>query len=161
MFETITGDGVQDRVRVPFFGGDPRPAEVPSFATTSPTSSHAGSRLDVLENAVRTLIGELSNERKIISGALHDLQRELMAQREETSRLGGITQDKIQALFGDRLQGIEQSLLAQPTPSSEIEGLNERVAMLERTYSARILPVCARRSTRCSPGPSRWPTFRP
>lgn len=144
LFDSITADGQQDRVRVPYFGGEasrPAPADVPTYSGAPSGGPQGGSRLDVLENAVRTLIGELSNERKIFSGALHDLQRELMAQREETSRLGDIPQDKFQALFGDRLESIEQSLLTQPSSASEIEGLHERVATLERTIRNEIAEV--------------------
>ena len=93
-----------------------------------------GSRLELLEHAIRTITSELTNERKIISGVLHDLQRELMAQREETSRLGGITQDRIQALFGDRLQSLEQTLVnTRSIPDGELGQLQDRFA----THGAR------------------------
>lgn len=96
------------------------------------------SRIDALEQALRTLTIELANERKILSGVLQDLQRELMAQREDTSRLGGITQDKIQAVFGDRLQSLEQAFLSGRSPNGDLGALQDRLGLLERALQAEI-----------------------
>ena len=96
------------------------------------------SRIDALEQALRTLTIELANERKILSGVLQDLQRELMAQREDTSRLGGITQDKIQAVFGDRLQSLEQAFLSGRSPNGDSAALQDRLGLLERALQAEI-----------------------
>lgn len=95
-------------------------------------------RLDALEASLRTLTQDLVNERKILSGVLQDLQRELMAQREDTSRLGGLTQDKIQAVLGDRLQSLEQAFLAARPASVDVGPLQDRLGMLERALQGEI-----------------------
>jgi hypothetical protein len=96
------------------------------------------SRIDALEQSIRTLTAELTSERKIISGVLQDLQRELMAQREDTLRLGGQTQDKIQAVFGDRLQSLEQTFLSARSPAGDLAALQDRLSLLERALQAEI-----------------------
>lgn len=97
-------------------------------------------RIDAIEQSIRTLTSELTNERKILSGVLQELQRELMAQREDTSRLGGITQDKIQAIFGDRLHSLEQAFhSARPGAGSEQVGLLlDKIAQIERALHSEI-----------------------
>lgn len=113
--------------------------------TTDPASlssaqaTHQQARIDAIEQSIRALTTELANERKIFSGVLQDLQRELMAQREDTSRLGGITQDKMQAAFGDRLQSLEQAFLTARMPGSgDSNALEERLGLLERALQAEI-----------------------
>lgn len=114
--------------------GSPTPRGLPAdFAVTTQHS-----RIDAVEHALRALTIELSNERKILSGVLQDLQRELMAQREDTSRLGGITQDKIQAVFGDRLQSLEQAFLSGRSPNGDSAALQDRLGLLERALQAEI-----------------------
>jgi hypothetical protein len=104
-------------------------------------SAQAGlqaTRIDAVEHSIRTLTTELANERKILSGVLQDLQRELMAQREDTSRLSGITPDKIQAIFGDRLQSLEQAFLSSRSSGGDLGSLQERLGLLERALQAEI-----------------------
>ena len=96
------------------------------------------SRIDALEHALRTLTLELANERKILSGVLQDLQRELMAQREDTTRLGGITQDKFQSVFGDRLHSLEQAFLSGKAPNGDYGVLQERLGLVERALQGEI-----------------------
>ncbi|HRN84677.1 MAG TPA: hypothetical protein PK857_07635, partial [Hyphomicrobium sp.] len=75
-------------------------------------------------------------------GVLQDLQRELMAQREDTTaRQGGLTQEKIQAVFGDRLQSLEQAFLSSRTPANGEyqERIQERLSTIERTLTAEIV----------------------
>lgn len=101
------------------------------------TSQH--SRIDAIEQSLRALTIELANERKILSGVLQDLQRELMAQREDTSRLGGITQDKIQTVFGDRLHSLEQAFLSgRGGPNGDTGALQDRLGVLERALQGEI-----------------------
>lgn len=100
------------------------------------TTQHA--RIDAIEDSLRTLTIELANERKFLSGVLQDLQRELMAQREDTSRLGGITQDKIQAVFGDRLHSLEQAFFGGRNPSGDAGILQDRIGLLERALQGEI-----------------------
>lgn len=94
------------------------------------------SRIDAIEQSLRTLTTELANERKILSGVLQDLQRELMAQREDTPRLGGITHDKSQSVLGDRLQSLEQAFLSGR--NGESGALHDRLGLLERALQAEI-----------------------
>ena len=135
LLDSFPAEAPHERVRVPYYGSEaPRAAatEIPQIALGSQAAVQ-GSRLELLEHAIRTITSELTNERKIISGVLHDLQLELMAQREETSRLGGITQDRIQALFGDRLQSLEQTLHStRSIPDGEVGQLQDRFSTLER-----------------------------
>lgn len=131
---------VRERIR----NGGPQPptrglaAELASLSATQ--NGLQNTRIDAIEQSVRTLTTELANERKILSGVLQDLQRELMAQREDTSRLSGITQDKIQAIFGDRLQSLEQAFLSSRPSGGGIESatLQERLGLLERALQAEI-----------------------
>ena len=100
-------------------------------------SSTQTSRIDAIEQSLRTLTMELANERKILSGVLQDLQRELMAQREDTSRLGGITQDKFQSLFGDRLNSLEQVFLSNNS-GPDTNAIEDRLGLLERALQGEI-----------------------
>lgn len=117
---------------------------------------HPPSRLDILEQSIRTLTAELANERKIISGVLQDLQQELMAQRDDTNRLSGITQDKIQAVFGDRLHSLEQAFLSsRNAPEGEI---HDRLTVIERTLTAEIVQTrTAIEALAARPGPDLAP----
>jgi uncharacterized coiled-coil protein SlyX len=96
------------------------------------------SRIDAIEQSLRALTIELANERKFLSGVLQDLQRELMAQREDTSRLGGITQEKIQSVFGDRLQSLEQAFLSGRGGNGDSAVLQDRLGLLERALQSEI-----------------------
>jgi hypothetical protein len=115
--------------------GGPAAAQTPRgvLADFAATSQH--SRIDAIEQSLRTLTQDLANERKILSGVLQDLQRELMAQREDTTRLGGITQDRIQTVFGDRMQGLEQAFLSARAPGAD---LTDRLGLLERALQGEI-----------------------
>jgi hypothetical protein len=107
---------------------------------TSTQSLAQTSRIDSIEQSVRNLTTELAKERQILSGVLQDLQRELMAQREESSRLGGFTQDKFQSAFGDRLQSLEQAFLSSRSPliTSDTAPLQDRLTHLERALQNEI-----------------------
>ena len=98
----------------------------------TPTDSIQNARLDQIETAVRTLSGELSNERNVLSGVVQDLQRNLKADR------GGMQ---------DRLQSLEQTVLASRNDgggdasllldrlSSVERGLEQRLSELSRPWS--------------------------
>jgi hypothetical protein len=102
------------------------------------------SRIEALEQSIRSFMSEMANERKILSGVLQDLQRELMAQRDDTSRLGGLTQDKVQTVFGDRLQSLEQAFLSARGPiSADVGSLQDRLALVERALLSEITAVRA------------------
>ncbi len=132
-------DAVRERIR-----NGPAPAQtsrglasdLASLSAAQVSNQH--SRIDAIEQSIRALTTELANERKILSGVLQDLQRELMAQREDTSRLGGITQEKIQAIFGDRLQSLEQAFLSRAPAAGDLGGLHERLSLVESSLQAEI-----------------------
>ncbi|MCC7253403.1 Clp protease N-terminal domain-containing protein [Hyphomicrobium sp.] len=109
----------------------------PRVSTADVATANQHARIDAIEQSLRTLTIELANERKFLSGVLQDLQRELMAQREDTSRLGGITQEKIQAVFGDRLQSLEQAFHSR-APNGDLGALQDRLGLLERALQAEI-----------------------
>ncbi|HEX2842018.1 hypothetical protein [Hyphomicrobium sp.] len=120
-------EGIRDRTHGPavplsVLGLTIDPASLSSAQTTNQYA-----RIDAIEQAIRALTTELANERKIFSGVLQDLQRELMAQREDTSRLSGITQDKMQAFLTARMPG-----------SDDGNALQERLGLLERALQAEI-----------------------
>jgi len=138
---TLDVEAVRERVRsaaaVP-----PQPSRTISSDLASLAAAQAQtqqSRIDSLEQSVRALTSDLANERKILSGVLQDLQRELMAQREEATRLGGLTHEKIQTVFGDRLQSLEQAFLSARNPvSADFGPLQDRLGLLERALQAEI-----------------------
>lgn len=104
-------------------------------------SQAQNSRIDSVEQSIRTLTTELAKERQILSGVLQDLQRELMAQREDSSRHGGLTQDKIQSVYGDRLHSLEQAFLSARNPqigNGDTGPLQDRLALLERALQSEI-----------------------
>lgn len=121
----------------------PQPQRAPEPPSNGKAETRAqNSRIDALEQSIRDLTNELADERKTISGVLQDLQRELMAQREDTTaRHGGLTQEKIQAVFGDRLQSLEQAFLSSRTPANgELQDrLQDRLSTIERTLTAEIV----------------------
>lgn len=127
-----------------------RPYYAEAPAPRSPTSELASlqsaqqsymqtSRIDLLEQSIRTLTEELANERKVFSGVLQDLQRDIMAQREEQARFGGIGVDKYQGVFGDRLQGLEQALASSRAfAASDVSLLSDKLVGIERQFAAEI-----------------------
>ena len=157
---------VRERIR-------PAPPQPPTHTPSQPQRVHelAGngvadtraqnSRIDALEQSIRNLTNELADERKTISGVLQDLQREIMAQREDTTaRPGGLTQEKIQAVFGDRLQSLEQAFLSARTPANGEfqERIQERLSTIERTLTAEIVQTrTAIEALASRPGPDLAP----
>lgn len=129
----LSVDAFRERPRNGPTGAQAAHGLAPDFTVTTQHS-----RIDVIEQSLRTLTIELANERKFLSGVLQDLQRELMAQREDTSRLGGITQDKIQAVFGDRLHSLEQAFVTGRNPSGDAGILQDRIGLLERALQGEI-----------------------
>jgi predicted nucleic acid-binding Zn-ribbon protein len=131
-----------------YYAETPRPARVDIGGT--PTDSIQNSRLDALEQTVRALGADLSNERKFFSAMLQDLQRDLGAQRDDTSRFSGGVFERLQAvdagfekrlsdlsrtwsILSDRLQSLEGAVLSQrPAPHADMSPLHERLGSLER-----------------------------
>ena len=143
---SLNAEAVRERIRSAAAAPDPvlrapdpvlRAPELTGLSTVQMTTQQT--RLDAIEQSMRTLTIELANERKLISGVLQDLQRELMAQREDTQRLGSLTPDKIQNVFGDRLQSLEQAFLtSRNTNGGEPGAILERIGLLERAIQSEI-----------------------
>ena len=131
-------------------------------------------RIDQLENAVRTLTSELTNERTIVSGVVQDLQRTIKAERDDTSRFRGGLHERLQSLeqtltsangddrndrleqriselarpwsvLSDRLQALEQTILEARDTGGDVSGLHDRIAGVER--AVRDISLEGNRST--------------
>lgn len=105
----------------------PRPFRADFNAT--PTDNIQNSRLDALEQMVRALSADLSNERQVVSGLLKDLSKETQAQRSDQGRL--------QSTLADRLSQLEDAVTqARTTPQSE--GLIDRLTGIETGLEQRL-----------------------
>ncbi len=93
-------------------------------------------RLDALEQTVRALSSDLSIEQKTLMGVLQNLQREIMAQRDDPGRLGGSHPDKV---LSERLHHLEQSMMTPRTASgSDTSFLADRLGALERALQTEL-----------------------
>jgi hypothetical protein len=136
---SLSAEAVRERIRSAAAASDPVLRAPDLTGLSAVQTSTQQSRLDAIEQSMRTLTIELANERKLISGVLQDLQRELMAQREDTQRLGSITPEKIQAVFGDRLQSLEQAFVtSRNTNGGDPGAILERIGLLERAIQSEI-----------------------
>ncbi len=136
---SLNAEAVRERIRSAAAASDPllRAPDLTGLSAVQMTTQQ--SRLDAIEQSMRTLTIELANERKLISGVLQDLQRELMAQREDTQRIGSLTPEKISAVFGDRLQSLEQAFLtSRNTNGGDPGAILERIGLLERAIQSEI-----------------------
>ncbi len=138
-----------------------RPAERPVERTidrvpepSRPTATDAlqNARLETLEQAVRNLGLDLADERANFAGILQDLQRDLGAQRDDTSRHSGGLHERLMAIeqmvsrprddgprhaeVVDRLVVIEQGLQHRLNDLARSwNGLAERIETMEQTVS--------------------------
>jgi archaellum component FlaC len=107
------------------------------FATTGIDTAQ-NARLESLEMMVRSISTEFANERKILSGVLQELQQEVMAHRDDTSRYGG-THERARSIFGDRTPNPEPSFFGAQGPAVADAGfLHERIVALERAMQAEL-----------------------
>jgi hypothetical protein len=127
------------------------PADPPRTARTdvygTPTDSIQNSRLDALEQMVRALGNDLSNERKAFQIMLQDLQRDVAAHRDENGRLSSALGDRLQSVdalierrlgelsrpwlqMNDRLQGIEHVVSRGGAP--DLGPIADRIGAIER-----------------------------
>ena len=99
---------------------------------------------------MRGLSAEIAGERKLVSGGIEDLQREVLAQREDVGRRQG-RHEKLQALehlvathrqgglgpeLIGRLQALEKLLLARaPASAPDLGPIEGRLAALEKAVS--------------------------
>ena len=134
----------------------PETPRVRSVHMGTPTDSIQNSRLDALEQMVRALGIDLANERKVVSGLLQEVQRDLGSQRDDTSRLGGGLHERLQSfdtgfekrlselgrtwsILSDRLQGLESAVLNnKPAGTADMGPLGERIGQLERAVQASL-----------------------
>jgi chromosome segregation ATPase len=120
-----------------YYPGEPR-LRARAELTSASGGELPGSRVEALEQMVRTLRNEIADERKILSGVLHDLQREIMAQREDTARFGG-THDKAQSVFSDRLQSFDESIVGgRASAGADMSLLHDRIGALERAVQTEL-----------------------
>jgi len=91
------------------------------------------SRLDALEQMVRALSNDLQGERKVFTGVLQDLQREIMAQRDEMTRFSTGLPERMPSELGDRLQSPERAVMsARPGAHADLGPVMDRLAQIER-----------------------------
>ena len=110
----------------------------------APVDSIQNSRLDALEQMVRTLGLDLQNERKMMANVLHDVQREVGAHRDDTTRLSGGLHDRLQSSLGDRLQALENAVInIRPASAQDLAPLFDRVAAMERSVQSVLQAVQA------------------
>jgi hypothetical protein len=156
-----------DWSRKPYYAGETRAARVDmgrneigraDYGIGTQTDSIQNARIDGLENALRALTAELSNERGSMSNLVQDLHRNLMAERDDTSRfrggldnrLGALEQSLTQQLsdeisrpwsiLSERLQGLEQSLLdLRHTRGPDVAPLQERLIGIERALRETVV----------------------
>lgn len=102
----------------------PEPMRTYRDLSGSPTDSIQNSRLDALEQMVRALSSDLSNERQIVSGLLKDLSLQTQEQRTDQSRL--------QTTVADRLSTIEEVISQSRGASALDAGLDQRINDIAR-----------------------------
>ncbi len=129
--------------------GSPREqnAQRSGIAPTA-TDNIQNTRLDTLEQMVRALTTDLQNERKVFTGVLQELQREIMAHRDDINRPQG---GHLQSDLGDRLKGLEQSVQSARFASAvDLGPVLERLVALEQSVLSRrgehvdLTPVTSR-----------------
>lgn len=140
-----------------YYYGDYARPQRPDIQAT-PIDNIQNSRIESLEHMVRALSADLANERKIFSGVLQDVQRDVGMQRDDASRLTGGILDRLQAFdasldrriaemggswsgLSARLQGLENALSSAKTGVAQIDmqPMNERIGALERAVQASLL----------------------
>jgi len=122
-------------------------------ALGSATDSIQNARLDQIENAVRALTTEVLTERKAVSSVVHELQRNLSAERDDANRFRGGLHDRIQSLettvssvansdatgvLHDRMKSLEYAVLNTRKDDGEAGVLLDRLASVERGLEQRL-----------------------
>lgn len=126
------------RERIRFHVGEAAPSSVRADLGATATDSMQNSRLDTLEQMVRTLGSDLTHERKVFSGVLHELQRDLIARREDIGRHGASPEDRFQALehivTTPRSDGNASPAILERLQNFEFT-VEQRLEELSRTWS--------------------------
>ncbi len=127
----------------PVYYQEPAPQPMPSPAPRPQRNEFGGtatdniqnSRLDALEQMMRALSSDLSNERKVFTMTLQDMQRDLAGQRDDASRMGG----GLQSALSDRFQNLELAVAnARSGPALDTVPLLDRIATLEQAVAAGL-----------------------
>ncbi len=126
----------------------PEPVRTYRDLSGSPTDSIQNSRLDALEQMVRALSSDLSNERQIVSGLLKDLSLQTQEQRTDQSRLQTTIEEVISQSRGGSVDaGLEQRLndiaralgkLESGLETRGLSGMMDRLTALESALNARL-----------------------
>ncbi len=106
----------------------------------SPTDTIQNSRLEALEQMVRALSNDLASERKVFSGVLQDMQREVMAQRDDMTRFSGAVPERVTSEITDRMQGLERAMMSSRLPAVDLGPVLDRLAALEQAITSREAP---------------------
>lgn len=86
-------------------------------------NGHNTGRVDGLEHAINNLIGDISSDRKSIAGAMQELQREVLTQRDEMI---------------DGFNALNQSIQSSRSGSVDLTPLNERVVSIGRETGSKL-----------------------
>jgi hypothetical protein len=128
---------------------EPRAWSEPLATSGSRTDAVQNSRIEMLEQAVRSLSADLGNERKTMNTLLLDIQRDVGSRRDEDGRLGGGVIDRLASIehaiekrlselsrswtvLNDRLQMLESAVHKQRPDGVELVALHDRLTGLER-----------------------------
>ncbi|MGO4685996.1 Clp protease N-terminal domain-containing protein [Hyphomicrobium sp. 2TAF46] len=106
-----------------------RPAYRNDYLATS-ADTLQNSRLDALEQMVRTLSHDFSNERHIIAGLIRDLSRDTLAHQDD--------QGRGQAVLIDRVGALEAALREGGTGSAETLPLVSKLENVEAALELRL-----------------------
>lgn len=106
-----------------------RPAYRTDYSATS-ADTLQNSRLDALEQMVRALSHDFSNERHIIAGLIRDLSRDTLAHQDD--------QGRGQAVLIDRVGALEAALREGGTGSAETLPLVSKLENIEAALELRL-----------------------
>lgn len=116
----------------PRYVADAAPRAFRADLAGTPTDSIQNSRLDALEQMVRALSSDLSNERQIVSSLLKELSSQTQEQRTDQSRL--------QTTLNERLFTLEQAVTDTRGGASG-EGVVTRLAEIERGIEKSLADI--------------------
>ena len=131
----------------------------PSPAAATRSDALQNNRIEALEQAVRALGADLSNERKTVSNLLIDIQRDLSTRRDDSAmadRLGAVEMAIDKRLadlarnwngLNDKLKSLEAAILSRPVDSAiEPMRLIERLETIEQVVLDRASDSAAEAS---------------
>lgn len=107
----------------------PRPEPAPSGTSTDAVQN---TRIDALEQMIRSLSSDLANERQVVAGLLRDLSRDTQGQRDEHGRL--------QSGLYDRLETLER-VVTEARGTGAGDGSVERLLSVEASIERRLQDI--------------------